>query len=135
MLSLKVMPAERDNKTILIIDESGFTRVCYAILEFEGYGVETIANSSDLAVRLNNNEFGLIITSYPYGAFLFEDIKKRDITTIILSDHINSNLISILENFDNSYCMIKPLDYRKFMSLVKEVMGGELNIQGGYAIV
>ncbi|HEB76306.1 MAG TPA: DNA-binding response regulator [Nitrospirae bacterium] len=128
------MPAGRD-KTILIIDESGFTRVCYAILEFEGYGVETMADSSDLAVRLNNNEFGLIITSYPYGAFLFEDIKKRDIPTIILSDHINSDLISILENFDNSYCMIKPLDYQKFMSLVKKVMRGDLSTQGGYAIV
>ncbi len=122
-------------KTILIIDESGFSRVCFAILEFEGYGVETITNCGDLATRLDNNEFGLIITSYPYGAFLFEDIKKREIPTIILSDHINSDLIETLESFDNSYCMIKPLDYQKFTSLVRQVIKGEANIQGGYTIV
>lgn len=120
---------------ILIIDEAGFSRICSAILESEGHRAETISNIDNLASSLNNNEFRLIITSYPYGSFLFEEIKKRDIPTIILSDHISSGLINILKSFGNSYCMIKPLDYGKFRCLVKQVMNNDLNFQGGYNIV
>ncbi|HDL21335.1 MAG TPA: DNA-binding response regulator [Nitrospirae bacterium] len=122
-------------KRILILDEVGFSRICFAILEFEGYRAETIANLDNLATRLNNEEFGLIITSYPFGLFLFDEIKRRNVPIIILSDHINRDLINILEGFANSYCMIKPLDYQKFRSLVKQVMDGNLNIQGGYNLV
>ena len=124
------------NKKILIIDEAGFSRICSAILEFEGYGIEAMSDSDGFHRRLDNDEYGLIITSYPYGTFLFEEIKRRNISTIILSDHINGELINILEGFNNSYCMIKPLDYQKFRSLVKQVMSGDLsNIHGGYNIV
>ena len=88
-----------------------------------------------LSTRLNNNVFGLIITSYPYGALIFDEIKKRKIPAIILSDAIDVNLISSLEKFDNSYCMVKPVDYEKFRSLVTHVMDSDLSIQGGTTIV
>lgn len=120
---------------ILIIDEAGFSRICSAILEFEGHRAETISDVNNLESSLNNNEFGLIITSYPYGAFLFKEIKRRNIPTIILSDHISVDLIKVLKSFDNSYCMIKPLDYERFRSLVKQVMSEDLIIQEGYNIV
>jgi DNA-binding NtrC family response regulator len=120
---------------ILIIDEAGFSRICSAILEFEGHRAETILNVNNLESSLNNKEFGLIITSYPYGAFLFEEIKRRNIPTIILSDHISVDLIKVLKSFANSYCMIKPLDYERFRSLVKQVMSEDLSIQEGYNIV
>lgn len=120
-------------KRILIIDESGFSRVCSALLEFEGYGAETVTGVEDLGNWLD--DLGLIITSYPYGSFLFSELGKMEIPVIILSDHINRDLITVLEGFKNSYCMIKPLDYQKFRSLVRQVMGGANEALGGYNIV
>jgi DNA-binding NtrC family response regulator len=122
-------------KRILIIDEKGFSRVCSAILELEGYKAETVTDPGNLPSRLNSREFGLIITSYPYGASLSEEIKDRNIPVIILSDHIGTDLIDTLKDFGNSYCMIKPLDYGKFKFLVRQLMSDDINVQGGYNIV
>lgn len=122
-------------KRILIIDEGGFSRVCSALLEFEGFGAETMTGTENLVSRLEGDEVGLIITSYPYGSFLFSQLENRKVPVIILSDHINRDLINVLEGFNNSYCMIKPLDYQKFRSLVRHVMGGAAEVQRGYNIV
>ncbi len=123
------------DKKILIIDEHRFSRICSAILETAGYGTDMISYARDLPSKLNDNEWGLVVTSYPYGAFFFEEIKKKNIPTIILSDNIDGRLINILNNFNNSYCMIKPLDYDKFKTLVSQVISGDLTAQGGYSIV
>lgn len=122
-------------KRILLIDEECFSRICSALLMSEGYGIDTVASVGDLVSGLDTNELGLIITSYPYGSFLFEEIKRRNIPTLILSDQINKELITTLEGLRNSYCMIKPLDYWKFRNVVKQVMSGDVSIQGGYNIV
>jgi DNA-binding NtrC family response regulator len=124
-----------NGKKILIIDEESFSRVCSAILEFDGFKTESIKNFSNNASLWNNNEFGLVITSYPYGEYFVDEIKRRDIPTIILSDQINRDIMNILECFNNSYCMIKPLDYQKFKSLVKQIMHGDRAVQGGYNIL
>ena len=117
-------------KSILIIDELGFSRICSAILETSGYGTDIITHAHDLPTKLNNQELGLIVTSYPYGAFLFEEIKRHNIPTIILSDNVDEKLISTLRNFDNSYCMIKPIDYDKFKAIVKRVIVDENRPEG-----
>ncbi|MEW5745332.1 MAG: DNA-binding response regulator [Nitrospirota bacterium] len=120
----------------MIIDEVGFSRICAAILEFEGYGIETVGSDARPPLVFDAEKYGLVITSYPYGALLFDEIKRKNIATIILSDHINGELIGILEGFTNSYCMIKPLDYQKFRALVQQAMSGDFsNVQGGYNIV
>ncbi|GAB4390640.1 MAG: hypothetical protein Kow0025_24060 [Thermodesulfovibrionales bacterium] len=120
-------------KKILIIDETGFARVCSALLEFEGFGAETACQGLSGGL---DGDYGLVITSYPYGSFLFNEIEKRKIPVIILSDQINRDLINVLEGFCSSFCMIKPLDYQKFRSLVRQVMGGETVFQQkGYNIV
>ena len=118
-----------------IIDEGGFSRVCSAILEYEGYGSDTMANVDNLQASLEGDEFGLIVTSYPYGAFFLSEVGKRKIPMIILCDHINRDLVNVLEGMDNSTCMIKPLDYPKFKSLVKQMMEGEHVANGGYKVV
>jgi rRNA processing protein Gar1 len=100
-----------------------------------GYGTDMVLHTNDLPLKLNNDRLGLVVTSYPYGAFLFDEIKKRNIPTIILSDNIDGKLIDILNEFDNSYCMIKPLDYDKFKHLVKQVISGDITAQGGYSLV
>jgi DNA-binding response OmpR family regulator len=124
-------------KEILIVDEEGFSRVCSAILEREGYTTKTISDFQEAPSRVNCTDFGLIITSFPYGRFFYEAIKEKGIPAIILSDHINKELIATLEGFNSShsYCMIKPLDYEKFRILVRELMSGDGNPCRGYNIV
>ncbi len=112
-------------KKILIVDEEGFSRICAAILEKEGYGTSAISDVRLLDTeQLNRDDVGLVITSYPYGVSLFEYLKRTGIPTIILSDHMNRDLLMNLEQFDKSqsYCMIKPLDYNKFRTLVNQTM-------------
>jgi len=121
-------------KKILIIDESSFSRICSAILELEGHRTEILKDIENLVPMLNN-EFGLIITSYPFSYFLLEEIKKSKLPTIILTDHINKDLINLLEGFNNSYCLIKPLDYQKFKSLVKQVVSCETLNKNGFNIL
>jgi DNA-binding NtrC family response regulator len=122
-------------KKILLIDETSFSRVCSAILKSEGYGALMLADPQEMASLAIEGEVGLIVTSYPYGFFLFREMSLPRVPTIILSDHIDAPLIDILERFENSYCMIKPLDYRKFKSVVREVMSGNLTHSEGYRIV
>ncbi len=114
-------------KKIMIIDEKRFSRICSAILEYEGFETEIFENINDQLVNFDNEEFGLIITSYPFGQFLFEKIKKMNLPTIILTDHINRAFISLLEGFNNSYCMVKPIDYQEFRSLVKQIASCEIH--------
>ena len=115
-------------KKILIIDEAGFSRICSAILEKEGYGTDVITDIQCIeSLAVNYDDFGMVITSYPYGAVLFDEFTKAKIPSLILSDRLNRDLVMILEKFDKSlsHCMIKPLDYTKFRILVKQVMCGE----------
>ncbi len=124
-----------ENKRILIIDEQGFYRVCSAILEAEGYSAELFTSVNNLPLKLINKEFGLIVISYPFGAFLLDEIKKLNIATIVFTDNIDGGLINRMNGFENSYCMIKPLDYGKFRSLVQEVMSEKCVYRKGYNIV
>ncbi len=123
------------NKKIVIIDEHRFARVCSALLDGIGYGAETYPAINALPSNFDTDDFGLIVLSYPYGNALIDEVKKKKIPTIILSDNLDGKLISILSDFDNSYCMIKPLDYEKFRFLVKQVMTGELGKERGYDVV
>ena len=122
-------------KKILIIDENRFSRICSAILEHEGFETEIFENSENQFVKLDNKRFKLIITSYPFGHGLFEKIKKMNIPTIILTDHINRAFINLLEGFNNSYCMVKPLDYQEFQSLVKQIASCEVHEKKGLNIL
>ena len=127
------MPTE--TKSILIIDEHGFSRICSAILETVGYGTDMILHANEAVSKLTKRDLGLIVTSYPFGVFLFDEIKKRKLPTIILSDNVDENLIDTLRGFDNSYCMVKPIDYDKFKALVKKVINGDETARGGYNLV
>ncbi len=126
---------EKLQNIILIIDEYGFSKICSAILERVGYETEMVSQAGELPSKLNDDAVGLVVTSYPYCTPLFNEIKKRNIPTIILSDDFDEKLIDILNNYGNSFCMIKPIDYDKFKNLVKQVISGDITAQGGYSLV
>jgi len=115
---------DENKKKILIVDEAGFSRICTAILEREGYLIHALPDVNQLNAENNYNDFGLVITSYPYGANLLENLKKTKIPIIILSDQMSRDLMLTLDHFDKgrSHCMIKPLDYHKFRTLVNKTM-------------
>ncbi len=124
----------KKEKKILIIDETGFSRICSAILENKGYGTDVVSQVTDVPAKLNRQVVDLIVTSYPYGSDCFDNLKKRNIPIIILSDNIDRKLMNILNDFSNSYCMIKPLDYDKFKDLVNQVISSDVPMPGGFII-
>ena len=109
-------------KKILIIDEEVFTHVCRAILELEGYKIETHNIFGEKSITSNFKKAGLIITSYPFCMPLLRELSKFDIPKIILSDNVNKEMIALLKNLTQSFCMVKPIDYYEFRSLVKEIL-------------
>jgi DNA-binding NtrC family response regulator len=115
---------KKSYKKILIVDEAGFSRICAAILEKEGFGTNAVSDIRQLEPNVNYKDFGLVITSYPYGAVLLEKLISTRVPMIILSDYMNGDLMATLDHFDKtiSHCMIKPLDYHKFRALVNETM-------------
>lgn len=124
-----------EREKILIIDEAGFSRVCSAILEAEGYRAATIPHECSEPQAVTGDGVSLVITSYPYGLRFFEDLCRYSLPVIVLTDHISKELIAALEGLESSICMIKPLDYQKFTSVVREIMAGTYLNQGGYSIV
>jgi DNA-binding NtrC family response regulator len=122
-------------KRILIVDKGSFSRICSAILELDGHKTETLQYIEGMLPTLNSNEYGLIIISYPFDQFILEDIKKTNLPIIILTDQISREIINLLENLTNVYCMIKPLDYEKFGSLVNQIMKSDILDTWGYKIL
>ncbi len=121
---------------ILLVDETSFLRVCSLILEREGFTVDTVnAGEDNWTSKLNLRDVALVIFSYPYGRFICEEVRKFTLPVLVLSDHISEDIIHLLEEFKKSYCMIKPLDYGKFTSLVKKLMNGDYPPYAGYKVL
>jgi hypothetical protein len=120
---------------ILIIDEERFSRVCSALLAMDGYvpvryGIDVDGKFVDI-----NHKYGLTVMSYPYCSSILENDSKINIPVIVLSDVISSSLISFIKKFESSFCMIKPLDFDKFKSIVSSVINYKLGKKGVFEIV
>lgn len=122
-------------KKILIFDEWSFARVCSALLQDAGYGAEIACDIDDLPSARESGTFGLIITSYPFCTPFFRKIKNLGVSTLVLSDDIDENLLVILKYLNSAYCMMKPLDYQKFRSFVKRVMNRKKSARAGSHLV
>lgn len=117
---------------ILIIDEAGFSRVCSAILQAEGYRTEAVCQDPH---KVDTDGIGLVIASYPFGVGFFGgDAGKASLPVIVLIDHISRELLLFLEGLERSLCLMKPLNYDKFLLLVKQFMNEQV-LPGGYSIV
>jgi len=117
----------------MIYDEAGFSRVCTALLEMSGFTTGILGTTFS---NLDSSDVGVFVTSYPYGAFMLDEIvKKRNIPAIVLFDNLDERFINILHEYDNLYCMIKPLDYEKFKGLVHQLLIGSQVSKGDYRIL
>lgn len=122
-------------KKILIADEESFSRVCSAILEFEGYSIDVAGNVGRSSPDLHERDIGLVITSYPDGGHFIDTARQNNIPLIILSDQLNGDVVNMLGCAPNTYCMIKPLNYQKFRTLVRDVLSGEQVVRDGLNIL
>ena len=123
-----------EKEKIVIVDESGFSRICLSILRDEGFPAEVRVHG-----EMEPHPFGegvsLLITSYPYGKALLNRVSDLTVPVIILVDHVGNEIIDVLEELENSYCMVKPIDYRRFTLLVKNLVHDTVFHYGGYSIV
>lgn len=125
---------EKMKKKILIVDEMRFSRICSAILEKEGYETSSITDIRQVGSKFNFHDYELLVTSYPFCTVILEDLIHVGIPTIILSDHINRDLMTTLDHLDKtlSHCLIKPIDYNKFRSIVKQVLNSDRSAEAGF---
>ena len=117
-------------KRILIVDEMRFSRICSAILEKEGYATSSVTDVGPNNTKLNYGDYELLVTSYPFCTGILEDLMHVGIPTIILSDHMNRDLMMTLDHLGKprSHCMIKPIDYNKFRDVVKQAMNSDRSV-------
>lgn len=118
-------------KTILIVDEDGFSRVCSAILSDEGYSTKLADSVEEAAHHIVNDGISLIVSSYPYAISVLKAGILKDIPIVVLSDELNNDLIDIIKGFRNAVCLLKPLDFDRFKYIVRGMMNGYLNLSGG----
>jgi hypothetical protein len=121
--------------SVLIIDEAGFSRVCSAFIETEGFQSRTHTEVVGDIAMLPQDHYCLIVTSFPHAVSFSAEIKKLSLPTIILADHLSDSLLNLLEDIGNSFCMLKPLDYSNFKLLVRQIINGEKTCLGGYEVV
>lgn len=114
-------------KKVLIIDENGFSRICSALLALNGFGSECLQDASMIEFAGDLDMFGLVVTSYPYGARVLEILKESELPLLVLSDSLNEALLGQLKKIRNSCCMVKPLDYDKFNSFVRQTLSEVTN--------
>jgi DNA-binding NtrC family response regulator len=116
---------ETAKKRILIVDETRFSRICSAILEKEGYETSSVTDVRLVDSKFNYRDYELLVTSYPFCTVILEDLADVGIPTIILSDNMNRDLMTTLDRLGKtlSHCMIKPIDYNKFRTIVKMSAG------------
>jgi hypothetical protein len=122
-----------NNKKILVVDEESFARVCRALLQLDGYPADCLA-SRDLQATGDLENYGLVITSYPYGLSLFPRLMHRQAPVLVLSDCLSGELLECLKGIRNSICMIKPLDYEQFSGKIRKVMNSDWSDSDGYEI-
>jgi hypothetical protein len=110
----------RQPKKVLIVDEPNFVRVCSAILQNQGLVTDSLVSSSFDHALLSGYE--LIVVAYPYAANFLEDVEHVTVPVLFLADLVDDGLLAQLQKFMRSFCITKPLDFRLFSNLVKNII-------------
>jgi DNA-binding response OmpR family regulator len=124
-----------EHERIVIVDEAGFSRICSSILREQGFSAESLVRGETELSRSSVDGASLLITSYPYGKSILNRLGDMAVPVIILADHVGKDIIETLEGLENCYCMVKPIDYRRFTLLVKDLVRNTVFHYGGYSIV
>jgi hypothetical protein len=112
------------NKKILVFDEESFSKICHALLQLDGYPAICLAKM-DIEQADKLDDYGLVITSFPYGLSLFPRLMHRQTPVLVLSDCLSGELLECLKGIRNSLCMVKPIDYEQFRGKIRNVMNSD----------
>lgn len=135
LINLKGWAFPVDGKKILVVDEPGFAKVCGALLRLNGFAVETSAGAELAEPQPAVDGYDLVITSFPYGAEVVETMREGSVPLLVLADCLSRDLLESVRSVRKSCCLIKPLDFEKFNSVVSRMIGGHDTFAGGYEIV
>lgn len=124
-----------DGKKILVVDEPGFAKVCRALLRLNGFAVETAGEGENEDLYPVVDGYDLVITSFPYGAEVVETMREGNVPLLVLADCLSRDLLESVRSVRKSSCLIKPLDFEKFNSVVRRMLGDGDSLAGGYEIV
>ncbi|HXV19779.1 MAG TPA: hypothetical protein VD811_02170 [Desulfuromonadales bacterium] len=113
-----------NNKKILVFDEESFARICHALLLLDGYPSDCLAKR-DIEQAGALDDYGLVITSFPYGSGLISRLMHRQTPVVVLSDCLSGELLECLKGIRNSLCMVKPIDYEQFRGKIRNVMSSD----------
>jgi len=81
-IALEALMNDSICRRVLIYDEAGFSRVCSAILAIEGFGSDIMDEHHNIPELINRSEVGVFVTSYPFGALLLDEVRKRSIPAL-----------------------------------------------------
>ena len=121
-----------EGKKILVVYEPGFAKICRALMTLKGYAAETPEGGGGSAVSAG--DYDLVITSYPYGADVVERMEGDNVPLLVLADCLSRDLLASVRSGRRTCCLIKPLDFDKFHSVVGRMLGDDDNLVGGYEI-
>ncbi|MDY0269702.1 DNA-binding response regulator [Trichloromonas sp.] len=121
-------------KKVIIVDEQGFSRICSALLELQGCRAECRSLPVG-AMDLHRPDVGLVLTSYPYGERLLAEMGDGELPVLVLADSLSEPLLAALRRVRHACCMVKPVDYERLTSYIRQVLLGETSEWGGYDFV
>ena len=76
-----------NSSSILIVDEQSFGKICTALVEMNGFSTEWASGSEDDFHLRDFDRYRMVITSYPYGKILLEQLEGKQVALLVLSDY------------------------------------------------
>jgi hypothetical protein len=112
-------------KNVLIVDEHRFGKICTALVQLNGFRSEWASGSEEGFFQRNFDCYSLVITSYPYGSRVLQNLAGKKTSLLVLSDFACEDLMRTVDENDNFFCLVKPVDFSRFNHLVGNLITKE----------
>ena len=122
-------------RNILILDNTNFSYICASILKTQGCTAIIVNDPEKLQRTIDINDISLIVVNYPINQRVFDSMRNITVPKVLLLAHINKEVVELLKDLNNTYCMIKPIDYSKFIDLIKMTSHNTITAFSGYSIL
>ncbi|MEZ4600266.1 MAG: hypothetical protein R2940_10820 [Syntrophotaleaceae bacterium] len=107
---------------ILIVDEQSFGKICTALVKLNGFSTQWASGSEADFHAWDFDRYRMVITSYPYGKTLLQQLEGKQVALLVLSDYSCGNLLKAVESNSNFYCLVKPVDFSRFNDVVNNIL-------------
>lgn len=114
------------SRNILIVDEQRFGKICTALVELHGFNTEWASGCEEDFYLRDFEGYALVITSYPYGKRVLDNLAGKNVALLVLSDYASENLMQAVEKNINFSCLIKPVDFSSFNHVVSNLIADKV---------